>query len=244
MRKLLGLLAALALSASAQPVLAGSMALLGAGIGRQGVAVEYLVVAGGGPGGPEGFPGITGGGGGGGGVLTGSVVLNPASYAITVGDGALGGSRAPGGNSSFDSIAVALGGGYGGDQFNLAGAGGPGGSGGGAYEGGGTAGVGTVGQGYDGGGGGAISNSYGGGGAGGAATTNVGGPGVSSSITTAPVTYAAGGGGAGISAGDGGSGIVIIRYLSAVPLATGCTITASGGYQIHSCTVSTTFTVN
>ena len=53
-----------------------------------------------------------------------------------------------------------------------------------------------------------------------------------------------GGGGMGISmttAGTGGSGIVIIRYLGA-QRGTGGTVTSAGGYTIHTFTSSGTFT--
>jgi hypothetical protein len=36
--------------------------------------------------------------------------------------------------------------------------------------------------------------------------------------------------------GDGGDGVVIVRYLSATPLATGGTVTSAGGYQYHTFT--------
>ncbi len=50
-----------------------------------------------------------------------------------------------------------------------------------------------------------------------------------------------GGGGAG---GNGGKGIVIISYTSPIPLATGGTITTSGGNQIHTFTSDGTFAFN
>jgi hypothetical protein len=40
----------------------------------------------------------------------------------------------------------------------------------------------------------------------------------------------------------GGSGVVIIRYLSSVQRGTGGTVTSSGGYYIHTFTTSGTFT--
>jgi hypothetical protein len=54
-----------------------------------------------------------------------------------------------------------------------------------------------------------------------------------------------GGGGGGIweqaTAGSGGSGIVIIRYLGS-QRGTGGTVTSSGGYTIHTFTSSGTYT--
>lgn len=47
---------------------------------------------------------------------------------------------------------------------------------------------------------------------------------------------------AGIQGGKGGSGIVILRYASPVPLATGGEITQSGGFVIHTFTSSGTLT--
>jgi hypothetical protein len=45
------------------------------------------------------------------------------------------------------------------------------------------------------------------------------------------------------SGGNGGKGVVIIRYLGA-QAATGGTITSSGGYTIHTFNDSGTFTVS
>ena len=67
-------------------------------------------------------------------------------------------------------------------------------------------------------------------------------------ITPSNATANTGNGGGG-SAGDtqaaanGGSGIVIVRYLSIYKEATGGTITYSGGYTIHTFTASGTFTI-
>jgi hypothetical protein len=62
-------------------------------------------------------------------------------------------------------------------------------------------------------------------------------------------TNSGGGGGAGTGAnveanpgGNGGSGVVVIRYLGAA-VATGGTITTSGGYTYHRFTSSGTLTV-
>jgi hypothetical protein len=43
--------------------------------------------------------------------------------------------------------------------------------------------------------------------------------------------------------GTGGSGVVIVRYLTSAGSATGGTITFSGAYTIHTFTGSGTFTV-
>lgn len=59
--------------------------------------------------------------------------------------------------------------------------------------------------------------------------------------------YGMGGGGSGdagnTNGGSGSDGVVAIRYLSAVPLATGGVITSSGGYQIHTFTTSGIFNI-
>jgi hypothetical protein len=56
-----------------------------------------------------------------------------------------------------------------------------------------------------------------------------------------------GGGGGGSSGtaggGAGGSGIAIIRYAGTTALATGGTITVTGGYVYHTFTTSGTFTL-
>jgi hypothetical protein len=63
------------------------------------------------------------------------------------------------------------------------------------------------------------------------------------------VNRGGGGGGSGFNpsqnpnAGNGGSGVVIVRYLG-TPQATGGTITQAGGYTIHTFTTSGTFTAN
>jgi hypothetical protein len=98
-----------------------------------------------------------------------------------------------------------------------------GGGGGGTYNGG----TGTVGAG-----------GYGGGGAG----TRSGNNGVAGTSNTG-----GGGGGsdacAGCVGGTGGSGIVIVRYLTGTMTATGGAITISGSYTIHTFTSSDSFVV-
>ena len=55
--------------------------------------------------------------------------------------------------------------------------------------------------------------------------------------------YTGGGGGAGLAVGGaGGSGVVVISYQSATQKASGGTVTAAGGYYIHTFTASGTFT--
>ncbi len=218
-------------------------------------AVDYLVVGGGGAGsGVNSYGGA--GGGGAGGFVPGSTSVTPQIYPITVGAGGAT-AGANGGNSSFGSIATAIGGGGGGNPASA------GGSGGGA-QGMGPGGAGTAGQGNAGGAGAGLGAGGGGGGAnaaGGASSSGpgAGGAGTPSSITGAAVTYAGGGGGfvgvagspygpggaggggtGGASAGtnglggggggnfQGGSGVVIIRY----PFSTaGGTNTFGGGFD-------------
>jgi hypothetical protein len=198
--------------------------------------VEYLVVAGGGGAG-NGFDNAGGGGGAGGMVLTGIINVTPGqSYTITVGDGGIGGANArvnnagtDGENSVFGSI-TALGGGRGqgsrtgglpGAKYtDVSAATGGAGSGGG----------------FGGKGGGGVINGFNNSGT----TGGAGGNGVSSSISGTSVTYGAGGaggnagtqnsgvngtsnsgnggraGGAAVASstggGNGGSGIVVIKY--------------------------------
>lgn len=221
-------------------------------------SIEYLIVGGGGGGGIDSArSGLFGGAGGGGagGFLTGTIALGAASYPISVGGGGAGGSAgvsgtgSNGGTSSFAGN-IALGGGGGGGTivFNTDLDASDGGSGGGAAGFGSVGGSGTAGQGTDGGSiivaGGRAGNGGGGAGSAGSAPANsvsVGGAGagLTSSITGASVTYAAGGDGAGgdlatprggasggantgsggaggnfVAGGSGGSGIVIVRYIS------------------------------
>ena len=209
--------------------------------------VEVLVVAGGGGGGGGTNGGHLGGGGGAGGmVVNPSFAVTGQIYAISVGGGGAGSTGASGttggsgGNSVFATL-TALGGGGGGPT--LVGNGAAGGSGGGGSRhdnnnaggarlqpGSASGGLGNAG-GHT---GPTSTGQAGGGGSGGAGQTGdsggAGGPGTESSISGAPVTYAAGGGGGnnvapsantgngGGGGGNssngqaGGSGIVIIRY--------------------------------
>ena len=185
------------------------------------ILVNYLVVAGGGA-------SLDAGGGGAGGVLTGTSSIDTINtYAITVGEGGVGGGANNGQDSSFNNI-TATGGGSGANASSV----GNGGSGGGGYYGlrsdglvfGPTnPGTGIAGQGFAGGAFAAPSlppsSSYavgaGGGGAGAAGISNGGsnnwtggngGVGISSSITGTATFYGGGGGGNGFYDGLGGAG--------------------------------------
>jgi hypothetical protein len=137
---------------------------------------------------------------------------------------------------------------------------------------GGAAGSGTVGQGYDGGtkndGNAGSFAGGGGGGAGGAASGRTPGPGTTNSVTGSITTWAEGGYGQGTgnfinaatsraantgsggngsfngtsTGGNGGSGIVAIRYQSASQRGSGGTVSSYGGYVIHTFTTSGIFT--
>jgi hypothetical protein len=86
----------------------------------------------------------------------------------------------------------------------------------------------TPGNGGTGGGGNATSNSTGQPG-----TDNTGGGGGGGNLGNSPVQY--------YSAGNGGSGVVIIRYLGAQK-GSGGTVTSSGGYTYHTFNSSGTYT--
>jgi len=194
------------------------------------LAVEYLIIAGGGAGGSAGS-GVAGGGGGAGGYRSNvsgqssgggnsaesAMSLSATSYTVTVGDGApaTSGSSDQGGvrgtNSTFNSITSTGGGGGGGNGSDSSQ--GSGGSGGGGKESDGSGGAGTSGQGYAGGNGQESGNAGGGGGgAGEAGNTDgfaYGGDGVSSNITGSAVTRGGGGSSANTqglqpAGGDGG----------------------------------------
>jgi len=91
---------------------------------------------------------------------------------------------------------------------------------------------------YGGGGGGQGDSGSGGGGIGGGGQGGAGG-----NPSQAGTNGTGGGGGAGGTSG-GGSGVVIIRYVTGSISATGGTITTSGGYTIHTFTSNGTFTVS
>jgi hypothetical protein len=177
------------------------------------LSASYLIVAGGGAGGP-----LDGGGGGAGGMQTGSgVTIDTNSvYVVTVGAGGAGatypssGGASPansGSNSLFSAyVTASVGGGGGGSMtssFSVPQNGGTGGSGGGAsYGAGAVGGSGTSGQGNA--GGNNNGPAAGGGGGAGAAGGNgvsitqggAGGNGLQSSISGTATYYAGGGGGA------------------------------------------------
>ena len=196
------------------------------------ITADFLVVAGGGPGGID----IGGGGGAGGVVYTSSQSLTSGTtYNVLIGAGGSQNAFFQGVNGSNSnvtggslSLTAAVGGGYGGDSRRGNNGGSGGGGGGDAYNSGSTAGTGTSGQGNNGGagGGGTYPTNVGGGGGGGAGGAGVsaagssngfnGGAGINTYSTwhTATSTgvsgYIAGGGGGGSklgsSAGTGGSG--------------------------------------
>ena len=208
---------ALTLTAQSYSIVVGNGGLGGAG-GRYGVT-----------GGDSSFGGITSKGGGGGGIGGVSGSGGGASYGPN--NDPFRGPQAPGSGTSGQ--------GYGGGFFYDFGARYGGGPGGGASQ----------------------------PGIGGAAYNNSGGAGLASSITGNLITYANGGraggtdyfngsngagygyGGEGglFNSGNGGSGIVIIRYKTdgsdgISPSSTGGTKTTSGPYTIHTFTTSGTFT--
>jgi hypothetical protein len=98
---------------------------------------------------------------------------------------------------------------------------------------------------YAGGGGGSLYQTGSGGGSTGG--TGGGGNGAAATAAGSPATIGTGGGGGGASGptptgGNGGSGIVIISYQSAIQKGAGGTVTQSGGNYIHTFTSSGTFT--
>jgi hypothetical protein len=197
------------------------------------IAVDYLVVAGGGSGGGTRSFGTTasgaGGAGGlrtsygsttgGGGSAESSLFLQESTnYTVTVGAGGAGNishdNGNPGSNSVFSTI-TSTGGGYGSGGSNSSAQAGSGGSGGGAhYAGtGGAAVTSPAVQGYAGGDDASSErNGAGGGGAGAAGANSIsnaagdGGNGLAVSITGSSVSYAGGGGGGATFTGEGGSG--------------------------------------
>ena len=166
-----------------------------------GGVIEYLVVAGGGSGGGN-SANRSGAGGGAGGFKTGTMTINPGTYAISVGAGGMAltpqTSASNGGGSSIGTLVTTTGGGGGASvSGTTAVAGRSGGSGGGGTCGG-AGGTGSSSQGNN-GGGSASTTSGTGGGAGAAGTavsvvTSNGGGGTASSMTGVSVTYSVGGG--------------------------------------------------
>jgi hypothetical protein len=181
----------------------------------QGVyTFSFLVIAGGGAGG---YINSFGGGGGGGGFISSSLSVTPGTtYTMVVGAGGTGAGGA-GTNSSITGVAIASGGGAGGQAGSYAGGGGgySGGSGGGGGSAGGSApgggGAGVSGQGNSGGNGNTFSGGGGGGGGnvgadGAGDVGGTGGIGHYNTITGTGVYYAGGGGGGGTSGSTGGAG--------------------------------------
>lgn len=229
------------------------------------VPIQTLIVGGGGGAGDSTFNGLAGAGGAGGVLYNPNFIISVGSYPVTIGAGGTASTCSRGGmggSSSFLSFTMAGGGGGGDSNGSTAGINATGGgSGGGA----GTSDIGgTGGGGGFNGANGANGAAGGGGGAGGNAVTTTGGVGVSSSITGSPVTYGTGGTwtangavgaantGNGANSGThtfdpshaGGSGVVIISYVTGSLTATGGTISTSGGRTIHKFTTSGTFTVS
>jgi len=184
-----------------------------------GGPIDYLVVAGGGGGGSH-----IGGGGGAGGMLTATnYTISTGAHVISIGGGGSGsthtnGVAGNGGNTSFGSIATAIGGGGGGSGYGTGAAGGSGGGEGhstGASSG--TPGQGTAGQGNNGGNGNQTGCHAAGGGGGKAAVggdgaqggpSGGGGGGELWNLDGNGYFYAGGGGGGGMcsAAGNGGEG--------------------------------------
>ena len=160
------------------------------------------------------------------------VPLSPGSYAVVVGGGAGGQSQGGASSVAFPTPVATTGGGYG--AHNDGNRGGPGGSGGGNWYAGPPTGAGIVGQGNPGGAIGPGNGWTGGAGGGAGAAGSPGGStrtaGLDISITGSPVEYARGGasnsypstprnspgaansGEGANGVGNGGSGIVVIRY--------------------------------
>jgi hypothetical protein len=201
--------------------------------------MDILIVGGGGGGGSGvGYNG-EGGGGGGAGLLTISTLYVPAgTYAVTIGAGGSTGTPATvGGWSGISILKIQYAGGAGGGQAWQGAVAGPN-SGGASYRGGYGGNAGVASQqlyGFLSGGSTGAGDNGGGAGMGGAGGTRTAGAGVASTFTGTSVTYAAGGLGGGTSGtaavsgaantgtggggaistatgGNGGSGIVIVRW--------------------------------
>jgi hypothetical protein len=168
-------------------------------------------------------------------------------------NGATGANGGGGGHSNFAGAAGAAGG-FAGGHANGDGGGGGGGAGSAGITGGagrnGGSGVSSSISGntiYYGGGGGGGSYSNSGTGLGGVGGGGQGGLGNSPLATVGAANTGGGGGGAGEAQSNpgknGGSGVVIVRYLGS-PSGTGGTITQSGGYTIHTFNSNGTFAYN
>jgi hypothetical protein len=202
--------------------------------------LTMLVIAGGGGGGELG-----GGGGGAGGLIYKRYYpISAGAKSVVIGAGGLGAevgspytAADSGENTTFNGLTAIGGGGGAGNQSGVAGGSG---GGGGGFNISNVGGTGTVGQGTAGGAAG-VANGGGGGGAGGAGTAGdagTRGAGLAYTITGASVTYARGGAGSGATGnstngaanlgeggggnylngptGNGGSGVVIIRYKTPI----------------------------
>jgi len=182
---------------------------------KEGVSVDFLVVAGGAGGsirggaGGGGYRTSVGTSGGGASAESALVISTGVAYTVTVG---AGGSSGNGSNSVLSGI-TSIGGGFG----PITGNANSGGSGGGGGTSNGLGGAGTTGQGFAGGRGftdGSSFTSCGGGGGAGSAGANGGNPGaggnggngVTSSISGSSITYAGGTGGWGDTYGSGSNG--------------------------------------
>jgi hypothetical protein len=168
-----------------------------------GIVVDYLIIAGGGPGG-----GLRGAGGGAGGILYSTGYdLARGNYVITVGAGGAGRPAGDpnfkgqnGENTTFGNLFTAIGGGAGGGGYSVAeSTGSDGGAGGGGSDsfsnGGEFRGSGTPGQGNNGGNRNTSGGTGGGLSGGGGGTYASGGDGVISTITGSSAYYGGGGGG-------------------------------------------------
>lgn len=187
------------------------------------------------------FGSITSNGGGGGGSNSNQTGASGGSGGGHGGSGGSGGSGTSGQGFAGGSISSGFGGGGGG------GASAAGASGGGNNGGNGGAGLNwqSLGTFYSGGGGGGANNGIAG--TGGSGVGGNGSPIGSPNTATAGATNRGGGGGGGGGANasgagkNGGSGIVIIRYLGS-QVGSGGDVTSAGGYTYHTFTTSSTFT--
>jgi hypothetical protein len=220
--------------------------------------VDVLVVGGGGNGSNNDGDNLGGGGGGGKVDYRTSFALAPGTYPVTIGgsnqDSIFSTITAERGNNSYGTSGASSANGHTGGAASGNGAGGGGagdsangGNASGDYGGNGGDGTpcsisGTT-KYYGAGGGGAgwFSLAEGGSGVGG-----TGGKGSTGTSPTNGVANSGSGGGGTAQTGNlayGGSGIVIIRYLTGTAMATGGTITHSGEYTIHTFTSSGTFSI-
>jgi hypothetical protein len=190
---------------------------------------------GGGTGSGNGTTGSAGGSGGGAGGLSSNGSNRPNTAATQGNSGGLTGYGNTGGSTvpSTNFYAGSGGGGAGAVGANFSGVDGGAGGAGRNWQ--------SLGTFYAGGGGGGTEN-----GSGGAGGSGGGGAGGTTSVGAGSGSENTGGGAGGITstfggAKNGGSGIVIIRYLGA-QRGTGGTVTSAGGYTYHTFTSSGTYT--